>query len=374
VPKKNTNKRKHSIFTKVLAVLNILAILALLMAYAAPHIHPARSVIPALFGLAYPYIAVLNVIFIIFFLVIRKYFFIGSLLALAIGWTHIGNHLQFRNRRQITDSIAGFKLMSYNVRMFDFYHYKKDSASLASILANIENESPDIACFQEFFSAKKTNDPIVEKIRNIHQLNYYHIEYVYSDSNDHRFGIATYSRFPVVTRGKLRMPGEEKGFGIFTDILINTDTLRIFNVHLASLRFAKEDYSFVADLSRNNGHNATLKQGSLKIFRKLRRAYKQRAVQADILAGVIASSPYPVFVCGDFNDTPVSYTYHRISQGLSDSFTKAGYGIGQTYSGILPSFRIDYILYGSSYSAFNFKTGKAGKSDHHPVSAWFVKP
>jgi endonuclease/exonuclease/phosphatase family metal-dependent hydrolase len=87
----------------------------------------------------------------------------------------------------------------------------------------------------------------------------------------------------------------------------------------------------------------------------------------DILSAHIRQSPYPTIVCGDFNDTPVSYTYHKMRGKLVDAFIESGSGIGNTYLGNFPSFRIDYIFHSKSFRSCCFRTDRINMSDHYPV-------
>src|SRR5512147_1753576 len=106
-------------------------------------------------------------------------------------------------------------------------------------------------------------------------------------------------------------------------------------------------------------------EGSISIFAKLKKAFIIRAQQVDVMKRSIAESPYPVILCGDFNDTPVSYTYHEMTQRLKDSFKKAGKGIfGNTFAGNFPSFRIDYILFDGTFRAYDYQKYKVELSEH----------
>ena len=100
--------------------------------------------------------------------------------------------------------------------------------------------------------------------------------------------------------------------------------------------------------------------------------YVQRAYQVDMLSEHIESSNYPVIVCGDFNDTPVSYTYRKLKSGLKDAFITAGTGLGTTYRGLVPYMRIDYIMHSGEFRAKHFQIRKVEWSDHYPVVTQFT--
>ena len=125
---------------------------------------------------------------------------------------------------------------------------------------------------------------------------------------------------------------------------------------------------FVNEFRANTEEQEKFSKGLISISKKLKNAFIQRAVQARKVAGEIEQSPYPVIVCGDFNDTPSSYTYHQISASLEDAFIHSGSGLSQTYARPLPSFRIDYTLYDSRYfSSESYRHIKKKYNDHFPI-------
>jgi hypothetical protein len=168
----------------------------------------------------------------------------------------------------------------------------------------------------------------------------------------------------------LRLPGKHV-FAVYSDLLIDEEKIRVYNVHLESIRFEYDDYSFYTSLSEPDLDKHKFKDGFSKIIEKLRKAFIQRAQQVDILEQSIEKSPYPVVVCGDFNDTPSSYTYNILTNNLYDSFRKAGGDfLGRTYAGSFPSFRIDYILFSKSFKAYEYHKFDIDLSDHYPVSVF----
>lgn len=105
-----------------------------------------------------------------------------------------------------------------------------------------------------------------------------------------------------------------------------------------------------------------------RIISRLNNAYIKRSKQVEIILSKIEQSPYPVLVCGDFNDTPVSYTYRKMTKELWDAFVESGNGTGSTYIGMFPFLRIDYILHSKELNAYQFETHSEELSDHHAIS------
>jgi endonuclease/exonuclease/phosphatase family metal-dependent hydrolase len=131
---------------------------------------------------------------------------------------------------------------------------------------------------------------------------------------------------------------------------------------LASNWFKNSDYSFL-----QNPKKETLKKGIKGIVERMKSSYKNRAEEARAIKEHMQSSPYPIILCGDFNDTPLSYAYNTISENLKDAFKESGKGIGQSFVKI-PALRIDYILHNESFSSYNYKRHKQKLSDHYAVS------
>ena len=107
----------------------------------------------------------------------------------------------------------------------------------------------------------------------------------------------------------------------------------------------------------------------LSIARRLKRSFKKRAFQVGVIKEHMEKSPYPIVVCGDFNDTPNSFSYQKIFRGLSDSFLQKGNGFGSTFIGNIPFLRIDYILHSPDLTIQSFTTHKAKLSDHKAIES-----
>jgi endonuclease/exonuclease/phosphatase family metal-dependent hydrolase len=129
---------------------------------------------------------------------------------------------------------------------------------------------------------------------------------------------------------------------------------------------------FLDELTETSDDKETLTEIK-SISSSLRKGFIKRASQAKAVKARIDKSPYPVIVAGDFNDTPVSYSYRKIRKGLNDAFVSSGYGAGFTYKGNYPPNRIDYILFDDSFECRQFDISKVKYSDHYPIVAYFRK-
>nr|NQU93238.1 endonuclease/exonuclease/phosphatase family protein [Bacteroidota bacterium] len=361
---------KKSWLNKLLLLLNILVIIALIISYFAPITDPTRNWLPSLMGLIFPVLFIINCLFIIIWIFRWKYFFLFSAITLLFGWNMFFRSVAFNGEKPVGAYDDALKVLSYNVRLFDQYKWtgNQNYFTRNSIFSLIENEDADIVCFQEFFHGNEKSFPTVEPFVDAQKAKYHHIDYVLSRGNNKNFGIATFSHYPIVNTGEIHFEGAHANSGIYTDILFRSDTIRIFNLHLESVRFSKHDYQFVSEYLDPGTYSGS---GSRIILSKLKNAFIKRSNQASVIAGYIEKSPYPVIVCGDFNDTPASFAYRTICKNLNDTFLEIGHGVGSTYAGNLPFLRIDYLLHSDRLEPYHFEIQKVAYSDHYPISCFF---
>jgi endonuclease/exonuclease/phosphatase family metal-dependent hydrolase len=343
-------------FKNIVLIINILASVALLGSYVSQFIPPDFWWIPSLFGLIYPYLLIIHFIFIIIWLLIYPKYSLISLVLILLGWNMMIRFIQISGRKSNTTDIS---LVSYNVKNFTG-EGKNSSRELANVIKSfLKKAEPDIICLQEVrlrtnkvFNLEETKNEF-EKIK--------HYQYARSGKT---LGSVTMSRFPILKMEEIRF--ENSGnIAICTDILVDKQTIRVFNIHLQSYKIDPEQYVIIeSPLIPEKKDLRELRD----LFRKYKKAMEMRAVQARLIRRKIHESPYPVIVCGDFNDTPSSYAYRKTRGWLKDAFIGSGKGIGQTYHGKMPSFRIDYILYSNTFRSFNFEIHRIPFSDHYPIS------
>lgn len=351
---------------KILLSVNALFAFALILSYLSVHISPEDFALPAIFGLAYPYLLLINIIMAVVWAVLLRPEALISVIVIAAGFTHFSNFIRFTSRADNMDGT--FKVMSYNLRLLNYYERDKTNSE-KSILTFLKEQQPDILFLQEFYVV---GDP-VQKDNGIKRAlggNYQsHIKLIRSGRNS-QYGIITYSKFPIIKRGDI-IHKESAGLSIFTDIVIKNDTFRIFNNHLQSFRLRSMERSFIEEMASYNDRE-TLNE-VMSLSGSLKKAFIIRAKQSEVVREQISNSPYPVIVAGDFNDTPVSFSYRKIRGGLNDSFVSSGYGAGFTYRGKYPANRIDYILFDDYLESSYFEIFKVRYSDHYPVAAWLKK-
>ncbi|XOV68099.1 MAG: endonuclease/exonuclease/phosphatase family protein [Fluviicola sp.] len=352
-------------------ILCVLVSLSLLLSYLSPYTHPESFTIIPVFGLAYPVIVIVFSIAMLLQFFVRRWFALGMLVFLLLG---SGLHLRtftLGSGDTPPKNSNSLKIMSYNVRLFDFYNDdpKKAQQSRNEILQFLQNEAPDIVCFQEFYQQDKPTDFVTkDTIIPLLGMKYYQERYTHVERGRRNYGIALFSKYPIIEKGEVRFDSDLNSFNysIYSDIVFKKDTIRVYNIHLQSISLdAKERAALI------NEDSGT---GFFTAMGKVMEAFPERAKQANRLTKHIKNSPYPVVVCGDFNDTPLSYTYQRFHNHLTDAFRNCSKGIGKTYAGKIPAGRIDYIFHSESLGSHQFKIQEKALSDHYAISCkFFVK-
>lgn len=340
--------------------LNILAVIALLMAYLAGHVSPVRWWLPSFFGLAYPVIAGVNVVFIVFWLILNPKYLLVSLIPLLAGWGYLTRYVQLQQKSTEAD---GIKVLSYNVHHFRGSANDSRKETSLEIIRFLDEQKPDIICLQEVRLRKNQVFNLAETVENLDFINHY--QYARTSST---FGSVTMSRFPILQMNEIRF-NDSRNITIYTDLLVGGDTLRVFNVHLHSYGIDPKDFGII-----DSGVTSEKDLEEAKVMgSKLKTGFRMRVNQVKAIRRLIDNSPHPVIVCGDLNDTPASYSYQQLKEGLTDAFVSSGKGIGQTYINRLPALRIDYIFHDRMFDSFNFETHDYRMSDHLPVSTVLIR-
>ena len=342
------------------------------MAVASKYVSPLLFWIPAFFGLAFPFLFLLNLLLTIYWLIQFKPAGVFGIIALCVSLPTAYGFIQisFPARNIQTKQL---KVTSFNCMLFDLYSWKKNKQNRSKILTSLSEINPDILCLQEFYTSEIVgHHNNIDTLKQILKTDYFQSEYTTTLREYNHWGIATFSKYPIINQGKILFNTTSNNICIYSDIVINKDTLRVYNIHLQSIRFSKGDNKFLEDVvSEKNAENEVEK--SKNILRRLKRAFLKRTKQVDMVVLHMKTCRYKVIVCGDFNDTAASYTYQKLSKKLNDAFIEKGFGFGTTYAGKWPQFRIDYILHSKNIICTNYKRSIETFTDHYPITAYFDK-
>lgn len=365
-------KSKISLFLLLAKIGHLFFGFCLLMSLCTPYINPTHLPFLPFLGLGFPVLLVINIAFTLLWLFKRSRWFYGALLTVILS---IPFQMKIFSLNIIPTEIpkhnkSQFKLMSYNVRLFDLYNPKRKEAlnTRNSIFSYLREENPDIICIQEYYQQEKpsffeTSDSIMQIMHG----PWFHKKGLYLQKSKQTFGLATFSKLPIIRKGSVQhkgRTGNNKNYCIYIDVVKSKDTVRVYNVHLQSIKLETDYYT--KNISEGNKEES--KAGLKRAYAKLKKAFTIRAEQSAAVSDHILNAPYPVIVCGDFNDTPMSYTYHRFENNLVDAFRNTSNGFGATYAGILPAGRIDYIFHSNKLNSSNFNIQKEALSDHRAIS------
>lgn len=331
-------------FNKIVFFFNVIFSFLLLVGYLLPFIPPRVFPEISVLTLVLPALIMINLLFLIYWVIFMKRQLILSAVVLVLGLFQQSSLYQFYGR---SEEIPGsFKIMSYNVRMFNVNGALPDKGIPEKIRTLINKEDPDIVCFQEYTLA---GDFYLKRFK------YKYVKLQGNKSNS--FGLAIYSKYEIVNRGSLGFPRSMNN-GIFADIKMGKDTLRVYTLHMQSLSLQPE----IGELRQ---------EGSKKLLGRLGQAFEQQQNQTELFLMHQKKSPYKVIVAGDFNNTAFSFAYKKIRGDKLDAFEEAGQGFGRTFIFDFIPLRIDFMLCDKSMKVLEFRNYRQEYSDHYPIWAKF---
>lgn len=356
------------ILVKSIALIaNVVVVLLLLIALLATSVSPEKFLLPAYTTLVFPFIVLVNIGFVLFWVIARKWLFLISLISLIYAAPQIALAIpiHFGKSDKVFDQ-QHISVMTYNV-MLNGMLEKDTDVKPNNVIRLIRDNNPDVLCLQEF-SVSPDKKFLTEKdiLKAYGDYPYWHITYKHR-SDWSLIGVATFSKYPIIKRDTIHF---DSNYNLcqFSDIVIDGDTIRFVNVHLESNRLTHKDKLMPIEL-KDNFNTEKLSGTTLHLSRKLGTAYRARAVQADSVAAVLKRSPFKTIVCGDLNDLPLSYAYSKIKGEMKDAYAESGFGPGWTYNESFFRFRIDHIFCSPYYKVLDCNIVKVAASDHYPVIA-----
>ena len=335
--------KKLSLLDKVLYIINSVAAVLLLLSYFLPFVSPKSIPFFAILSLFVPFLLLFNIAFFIYWLIKLKKQLLTSLLVLIVGWFALTPFYKLTAEKSTTKN--ELTIMSYNVRMFNYWKWKNENEVETKIKKLIQSNNPDIVAIQEYMLLPK------------YSINYPY-KYIKKRYEKGRYSMAIYSKFPIINKGFLELGKSSSNGIIFTDILREKDTIRVYNLHLQSLNIKPEKENFG-------------EENSEKLIQSLKYRFKLQAEQVDVFLAHEKQWKGKKVVCGDFNNTAYSWVYNQISKNKKDAFLEAGKGFGKTFDYWFPM-RIDFILTDNLASVNQFKTFTEKYSDHYAIHATVI--
>ena len=353
---------KNKIFGITSRLLMMIVAGLLILSYVSILINPAKVWLISLVGLLFVPLSLLNAFLLLWAVKRLSKSFVIPLLALLPAFFFVGRYVRIDTEEERSERMAAegerLKIVSYNVGRFALEDKAAGIDSRAecvdSVFSFLKSQDADIICLQEF------RVPDADKVKSYvnRYMKGYNAEYYMFPSSSGAFGNITLSRIPVKGKGKIKFD-ESANLAIYSDYQYAGEQFRIYNCHFESYNVS------VSGLLRG-----LVQRDSLLIYStgdKMKRSITRRPKQVDKVFEHIEECPIETFVCGDFNDNPMSYTYYRMTRGRKDTFKVAGNGFGATFASMWPMLRIDYILCPKKYAPVTHSTPRIPYSDHYPV-------
>ncbi|AWM14326.1 endonuclease/exonuclease/phosphatase family protein [Flavobacterium sp. NRK F10] len=334
--------QKESVITKIAFFFNKVLALATFLAYILPFLTPKLFPFLSVLTLLMPLFLILNFAFFTVWILQLKRKAVLSGIVLLIGFTFINKFYKF-SETDLPESPSDFKLMSYNVRLFNLYEWLPVKDIPEQITDVIQDYNPDILCLQEYSPNSKV------RLRN---FPYRYVK-VYGERN--KYGQAIFSKYEIINSGEIDFPNTSNNV-IYTDLVRQKDTIRVYSMHLQSIKIS-------TDIHEKFDENK-----SKFIFKRISQAFSEQQLQAEIIREHFAQCPYSKIICGDMNNSAFSYVYRTIKGEMKDAFEEAGTGFGKSYNFDFYPARIDYVLTDKDFTIKTYRTDtKVKLSDHFPV-------
>ena len=329
--------KKLSFLDKIVFIINSLIATYLLLSFLLPYISPKSMPVFAILSLFAPILLIVNIIFLIYWILKLKKQFLLSGSILLLGWFFSSPFYKF-SKKEITEK-SDIAIMSYNVRTFNQWKWINKEGVPKKIIEFVSDKNPDVVLFQEYYNLQE------------YKFNYPY-KYIKTKNKTKKLGLAIYSKYPIINKGSFDFKETSNNI-IYADILKNKDTIRIYNLHLESLQLKTDKENFGEESSE-------------KLLARLKQRFKKQAEQTTVLLNHEKNWKGKKVIAGDFNNTAYSWVYKEISSNKQDAFLEAGGGFGKSYNFIFPM-RIDFIFSDDRAIIDGFTTFDVNYSDHYPI-------
>ena len=366
------------LFSVLLWFLYKIAVFYTLLVYALTYWTPSHHWLAGFVMMSLPVMLVFHLGFLVIWSLISPKRLLTTLFILALGYPFLARTFQFgRSSSQVSlaperKESAMLTVLNYNVYNFDFYNYQygQDKETVRQFGTWIEQQQADVLCLQEYFSRRDMAD--FDFTTRLRSQGYRYREFLQESENvpNAQNGVAIFSKYPILAVRDTLFTGSN-GL-VQADILWKNDTVRIINVHLYSMTLQLSGIVNKGIVNKEEYEKS--KHEAKYALKQLRKGFEKRGAEVELLESWVADSPYPVIVCGDFNETPYSYVYGRLRRRLDNAFEEKGSGFGFTYNHLPYFIRIDHQFYDKGrLELVDFETlNEIPYSDHYPLVGHYV--
>lgn len=357
----------RNILRYTLAIINIVCVIAMAVCSYSIYLSPEQYPNWSYLGMVLPACIALTLAFLLLWIIFKWKYSLISIVGIALCWGSIRNYCPI-NPMQGEPAGRTLKVLSYNVLSFGSNAL---SAGDSSVIDYITQSGADIACLQEV--SKMKNGAIRERLDTA-------FPYIATDDSAENKN-AILSKYPIVSAQKIDLNTKSATASAY-EITVDTDTVVVINVHLESYQLNDDDKQMYKQMIKNSAMMGDPQTGQDEVIidmkksfwwleGKLAKANSKRALQAELIETTVdwwlGRRKY-LILCGDFNDSPVSYVHHRLTKQLDDAYTRSGNGPGWSYNRNAMYFRIDHILASQRFTPYGAKVDKTvQESDHYPI-------
>ena len=355
-------KQLKAFTVRLIAGANVATVLVMLLVGYSDRLNPADHPLLSTLGMTLPVFLLINLVFLFFWLIFKWRMVWISVLGLVLAYVPISIYMPLNSSQDIPD--GALKIISYNVCAYGGnYKYEQGFEKVRDYLVE---EKPDIVCIQEDIDTWRR-----------YVFLHYEKTFAYNDTmvianNPQSYNaLGIHSKYPIIHRERIAYPSAANG-SVAWWLKVGDDTLIVVNNHFESCHLNKDDRAQYLQMIKGKMPRDSVREESKLLLVKLAEANAKRSRQIrTVRQYALDHSQYPVIVCGDFNDSPISYSRHAMAEVLTDCYATTGKGIGLSYNQKAFSFRIDHFFCNDRLQPYCCEIdGKMDASDHNPLICW----
>lgn len=334
--------RTRRFFNNIIFGCNFVAAILLLISFILPYLPPKSFPTISLLSLFVSLLILVNIIFALYWIIQLRTRFLLSFTVLFISYFYFNVFYEISTPLNPNNYKNSISVLSYNVRLFNAYENKQKENEAIEVINNmIQERNPDVLCIQEYYKPNKID------------FSAYPYQYIHYKRSNLKLGHAIFSKYPLINKGAFDFTDSYNNT-LYADVVKDGDTLRIYNLHLQShgviprVKYLKES-------------------DTRKLRLRISSSFEKQQNQIDVILDHKKKSKFPVIISGDFNNTPFSYSYRKLKEGMKDSFRERGNGLGTTFLFDKFPLRIDYIFASKEIEVLSFETLKETSSDHFAI-------